>query len=320
MRRSVVMKWTWGGISILGVSLLLSPGACEEPMGRVRFVVSDEGGAPLPAKVTFLGREGTPSPDFGSSTSAAGSGNIVYSTRGSGAVALAPGRYRAVFSRGIEYGIVERDFEITGEEEVLLEGTLTRVVDTRGYLSGDFHIHAAPSFDSKTPLEDRIVTLVGEGVEIAVATDHNQVTDYTPEVERLGVTAWLHPVVGNEITTASWGHFNAFPLDPTGERVNPVGLPSDLFADIHAAPGDELIQVNHPREPKMGYFNHGLLDPETMVAAHPAFDPNFDAIEVLNSKELYGLEAGPKARSSVFHDWMAFLDRGIVYTATGNSD
>ncbi len=65
------------------------------------------------------------------------------------------------------------------------------MVDTRGWISADLHVHAVPSLDAPTPLVERVRSLAAAGVEVAVATDHNVVTDYAPAIRERGLEPWL---------------------------------------------------------------------------------------------------------------------------------
>jgi len=81
-------------------------------------------------------------------------------------------------------------------------------VETPGWIAGDLHLHAEPSYDSNVSLPDRIASLVAEGVEFAVATDHNHVTDYRPTIIATGARRMIASAPGVEITTwdPQWGH------------------------------------------------------------------------------------------------------------------
>ena len=47
-----------------------------------------------------------------------------------------------------------------------------RVVDTRGWISADFHVHAIASGDSSIPLRDRLASFRAQDVDAIVASDH----------------------------------------------------------------------------------------------------------------------------------------------------
>jgi hypothetical protein len=207
--------------------------------------------------------------------------------------------------------------EISASVGDTLHATLRRVVDTRGWLGCDFHVHAAPSHDSNVTLEDRVLSLLAEGVEFAVPTDHNHVTDYAPAIAALGAGSELGTTPGVEITTLSWGHFNAFPYplaQPPPQHAS-VG-PLEIFASVRERAPDAVIQVNHPRMPGVGYFNRIELDPATGLAAAEDAAIEFDAIEVVNG---YDLEA-PGFIQQNLREYFALLNFGRRYTATGNSD
>src|SRR5262249_268365 len=60
--------------------------------------VTDSRGGPIPCKVQFLGRDGTPNPDFGPDSGEHAVGNVYYSHDGSFRRELAPGAYDVIVS------------------------------------------------------------------------------------------------------------------------------------------------------------------------------------------------------------------------------
>jgi len=197
--------------------------------------------------------------------------------------------------------------------------------DTSGWISADLHVHAVPSPDAPTLLDDRVRSLAASGVEVAAATDHNAVTDYGPTIRALGAQRWLASIVGDEVTTrgVELGHFNVFPL-AAGDAPVPYAntTPHDIFAAARAAAPqdrDKVVQVNHPRMGSIGYFELLRLDPGDFDAwrrRSPLFDPSFDALEVFNGDDYSDI-----ARvEACLHDWYALLNAGLRVTATGNSD
>ncbi len=287
--------------------------------GRLAFAVRDSRtGNPIPARLTFAGLGSSPDPYFGPDLRASGSLNILYAEKGRGEIAIAPGLYEVTASRGPEYMIWQKRIAVEGGKIASIEAELERVLDTSGYISGDFHLHAAPSYDSQVPLVDRIIGLIGEGVELAVATDHNMITDYSGTIAELGVGSEIVALIGEEVTAPRY-HLNAFPLPFRPDRPNNGAIlpgerkPRELFAEIRALPGDEIIQVNHPRASDIGYFNLFQLDSRSGRALHPDYSADYDAIEVLNG-------AAQAEGEQPILDWFGLLNRGYRYTATGNSD
>lgn len=146
-----------------------------------------------------------------------------------------PDTYTLSISRGIEYTIQKVDSVVVSAGPLTKAGIvgLKRVVDTNGYLSADFHIHSGRSFDSSLPLEARVRSFAGEGVEVMVSTDHDINTDYAPAIKKLGVNSFVTSIIGTEVTTAvprppylsnGWGHINGWPtiFDPNQRRSGSV--------------------------------------------------------------------------------------------------
>jgi hypothetical protein len=261
-----------------------------------------------------------------------------------------PGDYHVVVSRGAEYSAWPSGWPAdTGEVRTLsaasptsLEAEIAQVVDTAGWISSDLHVHGINSPDAFVPHRRRVLSFLAEGVDVLVSTDHDFVTDWAPYVAELGADHLMATVIGNEMTTFDWGHFNVFPLeiDPdvrTGSPVDwgnadgPTMTPSQLFDAIAAAPGgaEKVIQVNHPRG-LLGHFTAIGLDTATFTtAADPSlfrmdpptpvggdtrlFDPRFTAMETYN-----GWDTGSFVTRT--NDWFAFLQRGLKVTATAVSD
>ncbi|MEB2310732.1 MAG: CehA/McbA family metallohydrolase [Sorangiineae bacterium] len=279
--------------------------------GQLRYEVTGADGRLLPARLVFRGIDGTPDPAFGPPHLAGGAAMVSYTRSGAGAVELPPGRYRVLFTHGVEYGLDTHDLEVTAESGARVRAVLPHLVDTPGALACDFHLHAAPSGDTGLPVADRVAALVAEGLDFAVATDHNVVTDYAPFAGGQLATA-----TGVEITTASWGHFNAFPY-PLGEPPPFTVAPAEFFASVRERAPRAIIQVNHPRmSPGIGYFDLGKLEPARATAERPGFSFDFDTLEVFN-----GFSRGNLAEvEQTLADWRALLLAGRRFTAVGNSD
>lgn len=285
--------------------------------GRLRYSVTDTEGNLLPARYIVRGVAPTPDPNFGPAERAEGAGNVFYTRTGEGYVELPPGRYRVTVTRGIEYSVHEEEIILDAEKGHTVRSVLERVVDTTGFIGCDFHVHAAPSPDSNVTLDDRVVSLMAEGIEFAAATDHNHVTDYGEVLEGFGAFSWLGATSGVEITTRSWGHFIAFPYPSQAPAPPHAGLePPELFAAARRMAPKAVIQVNHPRMPGIGYFNRGEVDALRGVAASEGFSFDFDTLEVVNGFEL----TQPNVIWGNVNEWMQLLNAGRRFTAVGNSD
>ncbi|MDP6978383.1 MAG: CehA/McbA family metallohydrolase [Myxococcota bacterium] len=265
-------------------------------------------------------------------------------------VDIAPGRYRVLATRGLEYSLTQAEIDArAGQTAELVIAPPLRELETPGWISADFHVHAAGSFDSTLPESTRLRTFAAEGCEVLVATEHDVVRRFDELIVELGLQEDLVSLSGLEVTTVSrgrvapytTGHVNVYPLpyQPARTRNGAIaGEGKRLREIIHQArsiPGERMVQLNHPRDPGAddpggAFFEHlstmgRAFDPALPIETEPnsallEVDPrsglrdiDFDAIEVLNGKwmEPYRL---------VFTDWLALLDQGYRPTGMANSD
>jgi hypothetical protein len=293
----------------------------------VRDAMTD---ATIPCKLTFIGVEGTPRPlfthnDIGRPEGelAIGAFDRVFSAVGSEDVRVPLGSYDIYVSRGPEWDIsVHRQVKI-GPEGATLSARLRHVVDSRGWLSADFHVHAAPSPDSIVPLSHRVIEFVADGVDMIVATDHNVVTDYAPSIKTLGLETLITSARGDELTTNGWGHFGAFPLPQDLSHAGQGAIwvhghtAKEIFANLRERAPEAVIDVHHPRlDPGIGYFLLGDFDAHSDHAGRAGFSFDFDAVEVLNGYQ----DPARKSVDRMIDTWLGMLNHGHLATATGNSD
>ena len=312
------------------LALVFAPQVYAASGGELLYVVRDaDGGARMPAKLTFVGVKGTPTPqltfnDIGRQEGGAiAAWNRLMSLTGEGMLRLPTGHYDVWVSRGPEWTAQVFHDLVVGPKDVHIDTTLKHVVDTRGFLSGDFHVHASSSPDSQVPMQDRIYEFCSDGVELIVSTDHNIVADYAPIITQLGAGRYISSLAGDEMTTGGWGHFGAFPLERDLERAGQGAVlvhgrtAADFFADVRRVAPLAIIDVHHPRiDDEIGYFNLTHFDAGADRSQRPGFSFDFDALEVLNGYQ----DAERKHVDKVIDDWFALLDHGRLVTATGNSD
>lgn len=309
----------------------------DEPHGVLSFELLRSDGQPIPGRLTFV-RDGEvdlplfPGVDARPQNLAVRK-NVVYCLSGRDRITVPAGIYTVYASRGLEWSLARTELEIPEGGEVSWTAELRRELSTSGWISGDFHLHTLThSGHGDSNMEERIISLVGEGVEFAVATDHNHNIDYRPTMESLGATGLMTPVVGNEVS-APIGHLNAFPLDPERPPVDSsLTDANELFKLIREEPNEHgvtpVIQLNHPRWEGIDYFTQTGLDPVTGTSDDPTYSGDFDTLEVLNENAGWGyhdadLDHGFSVGSSlhsVLEDWYHLLNRGHRYFAVGNSD
>jgi hypothetical protein len=300
------------------------------PEGGLAFDVRDtDGGQRIPCKLTLLGVEGTPDPKFTRNDIGRQEGdsvvayNRILSVNGLGVVHVPVGTYDVYVSRGPEWDLfIARHVKVT-PKGAGVTARLKHVVDSHGWLSGDFHVHAAASSDSHVPMHDRVYEFIADGVELIVSTDHNVVSNYAPIIDELGVGQYLTSLTGDEMTTGGWGHFGAFPLPHDLEKAGHGAVlvhgrsAKDFFHDVRVNAPEALIDVHHPRlDKEIGYFNLGGFDARADKAEKPGFSFDFDAVEVLNGYQ----DSERRSVDKVIDDWFALLKHGHLVTATGNSD
>lgn len=307
-----------------------APVALSVPAGgRLRVAVTDlDYDRRIPARVQVKGIAPTLDPLFGPLHDGRGAGTAVLCPDGVADLPVPPGRYRVHVTHGPEWTVATQEVTVTPTLRGEFSAALRRVVPMDDWVGCDLHVHANPSFDSRVSVQDRVASLVAEGVGFATPTEHNVVGDYGPGVEALprGVER-LRWVPAVELTTdrnaQPWGHFNVFPYrpDPSAPAGGPPPFlntpPRVLFQAARANTPDAFIQVNHPRmQPNIGYFNVTGLDPRTNRAVSPEYDPSYNALEVFNGFYLARVDLV----EAVLQDWFALLNTGARYLATGSSD
>jgi hypothetical protein len=263
---------------------------------------------------------------------------------------MAEGSYRFAVNRGMTWSVWPEDATTTGGElialnwgqELELEVEIAEVIDTTGTLSSDFHIHAMASPDSQVSDQQRVLDFLAGGLDVMVSSDHDAVVDFAPAIRALGAEGFIASVVGTEITASNLGHINAFPIevDESARRGGPLDWSNDggenlilqeVIDAVRLHPGEQIIQLNHPRVPTGAIGNlqvdpltgQSFADPAAMRMPADFVDPitgdtglwseEFDALEVYNGFSLGAFWA-------VFRWWLAMIGRGFAPTGTAVSD
>ncbi len=322
-------------IIILALSSPAPTANAEEPHGTLSFTIVDTAGNNIPARLTFMSVEGEakdlfPNPNADPKKLAVRK-HAIYTLDGKGTVTVPVGSWDVMASHGIEWSIDTTHIKIEEGKDYLWDAELVHEIDSTGWVSGDFHLHTLThSGHGDSNMNERIISIVGEGVEFAVATDHNHNTDYQPTIDSVGANEHLTSVVGNEVS-CPYGHLNAFPLDASAKVVNQKLEAPELFAMIRAEKNDAgvvpIIQINHPRWGNIDYFGRRGLDPITGESDDERWSWDFDSIEVLNENYGWGYHDAEisdvptrSSRHSILRDWYNMLNAGRNVSAVGNSD
>lgn len=241
---------------------------------------------------------------------------VVYTVDGKARVTLPAGRYRVYAGRGPEYSLAVTSISVGPGDSEKVSLKISKEVPTANLVACDTHIHTLEfSGHGDATADERAITIAGEGIELPIATEHNQANGYAAAAGRMGLLSRFTPVLGSEITTPA-GHFNVFPVDP-GAKLPDWKLTDwpQLMTSIRATAGVKVVILNHPRNNHTNfvpfadaYFNRASGD----NLRGPEF--TFDAMELLNSSALRTDDF------QVIHDWMALLNHGYRITGVGSSD
>jgi predicted metal-dependent phosphoesterase TrpH len=298
----------------------------DSPLGKVKVEIKDSKGQFVPGKVTFIGLAPTKTPYFKPENPVKSNRrwetfkNSSFPPEKGLEVKLPVGTYLIYASRGPEYSLDKKVVEILKGERQELLFCINKVIETPHHIAVDPHMHTQKS-DGRVCIPERIKSVVAEGVEVAVATDHNTITDYYPTLKKLGLNKYLAVIHGNEVSTSGVIHYNTYPLqyspdeecngaiDPFSEEAGP------LFEASRRKDPEAILQVNHPRDGTIGYFNNYDLDEESAAFARKPFDLSFDVLETMNGPYFYS-----SSNYQSVEDWLHLLNRGYYFPLIGSSD
>jgi hypothetical protein len=285
--------------------------------GKVEYRVTDAGGRSLPCRITMipldedgnrLDWDGINRVEMGGKRYDDGIFVNEHSASGKGAIEIPAGDYAVWVSRGFEYGVHHRpSFTVEPGETTTLQAVLIQEIDTTGWISGDFHVHATPSIDSGFPLDTRVTSNAAEGVEFITATDHDMLTYYQPWVNELELQSFMKTSVGVETSTLEFGHYGGFPMEYAETDFPVHGAPpwyGYAIPEVWQMMRDRVqkgftqsefvVQVHHPRDGMMGYFAQFGLQGYNLERSTPGMsmcNPQteriscaFDAMEIMNEK------------------------------------
>ncbi len=312
-------------------------------------------------RLVFIGLGATADPAFGSDqsnfrlgrqapplSSQSNSIDLVRGQKNPNSVLVAAGKYRVYASRGPLYSISTQDIALASGQQLQLElPALRRVVDSRGWVSTDFHVHSGYSFDSAISAEQRLRSFVAQDAAVLVATEHDRLVDMAERAKALGYQRQLTVVGGAELTgmvrspaaPATIGHLNVYPL-PYQPSAFAGGMPShegmrlrQVMASVRQRYPNVIFQLNHPRAGAAAdvggaffehlslgeHFNPGLplenIQNRSLIEAdnNGVRDIDFDLLEMANGADLAQYQ-------QVRADWLSLILQGEYRPAVASSD
>ncbi|MES2594539.1 MAG: CehA/McbA family metallohydrolase [Verrucomicrobiota bacterium] len=314
-----------------------APKLVLNPASLIRFEITDESGKPIPCKAHFepLDKD-APKLDLGPKWRAHGCVDQYHSENGHFTQQLPAGKYHVVVVRGPEYSHLAQEVTLANGQEFVFKGTLKHLVDTKGWISSDFHNHSTPSGDNVCDTDGRLINLAVEHIEFAPTTEHNRLYDWEPIIKSLSLDPYIKTVKGMELT-GSRQHFNAFPFEPEPflqDGGAPVWNDDPRITALtlrrwQGERADRWIQFNHPDLSNMfvdrdgdgledgGFVGVGAMIDGSETENGPGTDILADAPFKLNRpKGSLAMKASP-VREFI---WRQLLNQGLRVTAVGVAD
>ena len=281
----------------------------------VTIKVLDAGSSkPIPSRVNFFRKDDKAAKlFFAEPTTTPIREGLAYTVKGTLKTELQPGQYTVYASHGTEWSVAEADLSVR-DEPIALTLSIRHELETPGFVACDTHIHTLEfSGHGDASAMERVVTIAGEGVELAIATDHNHNLDYQPYQSLLNMSELFTPVVGNEVTTDN-GHFNSFPLDAEDEIPNYKETDYAKLVEGIRAKGAKTVILNHPRWP-------GGNSPYENAKYNPMTGERGDGSQFLfNGMEIVNSDTEERDPLLLFRDWFGLLNHGESVMAIGASD
>jgi hypothetical protein len=224
-------------------------------------------------------------------------------------VAMAPGNYGFMVSSGSGFLGPNQDLtlDVRPGQATQSKVTLTRLFDppASGWYSADLHHHSDQA-EGVTPPEYLARSQLAAGLDFLFVSDHDSTANHAilqKIADRRGV-----PFIPSVEISPSWGHFNAWPLQPQGQKLAIDASTATIDQVLAEArrQGATVVQVNHPFNP-YGYFTSLKAG-----IAPGGFNPGFDLAEI-NADEAAD-------HDKVTHALWSFWNAGHRYYLSGGSD
>ena len=197
--------------------------------------------------------------------------------KGRYSVPMAPGHYGfTVTSGGAFLGPSQAlDLDVRPGQTVQARVMLTRLFDppAAGWYSADLHHHADQA-EGVTPPEYLARSQLAAGLDLLFVSDHDSTANHAilqKIADRRGV-----PFIPSLEISPSWGHFNAWPLSPQGQKLaidTSTATIDEVLAEARRQ-GAIVVQSNHP------FIPYGYFASLAAGVAPGGFNPAFDLAEI----------------------------------------
>jgi TolB protein len=292
------------------------------PMGRLDVSIS------RPARVSIVGADGryAAPPD---SFRRIDSFTELHYFHSSGRFALdvPAGETRLLVARGPEYETVERTIDVPPNGTRSISIVLERFADmpSRGYYSGDTHVHDLHGGDLRLAPEDLVAQADAEDLHVVNALIHVDGTKLMGDVSRF--VAGPHPASTSDVLLRygqeyrmSYGHRSVlggarmfFPLVSAlsgSARPSPFPPLFDYLRRLRKEQPDVLVGIPHPY---FGYLARGEL-PDTGAPSEIPADAVLGLVDFFDVNCIWSDERGS---ASIY---AKLLNAGVRLPATGGSD
>lgn len=266
-------------------------------------IAAAQGGAPLDARLAI--REGEkPLVGFlGRSTFF-----TELNDKGHVRLELAPGGYLFDVSSGAGFlaSQVRAHVQVRSGSTSRERVTVTRLFDppARGWYAADLHHHADQA-EAVTPPAELARSQLAAGLDVLFVSDHDS-TANLGALRTIAAARHVPFIPGIELSP-SWGHFNAYPLDPDAKLAIDTST-ADVSAIFREArrEGAAVVQVNHP------FIPYGYFASLAAGVAPGGFNGGFDLLEINSAN------AGDDGK--VLERAWKFWDAGQRYYLSAGSD
>ncbi len=276
-----------------------------EPPGQVEFVVTDrKSGQGLDARIAITQGQKPLVEYLGRSTFF-----TELERKGRYAVTMAPGRYGLrVTSGGVFLGpAADVTLDVSPGQPVQSKVALDRWFNppAKGWYSADLHHHADQA-EGVTPPEYVARSQLAAGLDLLFVSDHDSTANHAV-LQRIADQRGVPFIPAMEISP-SWGHFNAWPLHPQGQKLaidTSTATIDEVLAEARRQ-GAIIVQSNHP------FIPYGYFSSVANGVAPGGFNPAFDLLEI------NGDNAGddPKVTHALWKLW----DAGHRYYLSTGTD